>query len=149
MGVKKKCNICITCFYPKCYSHNAYISDKLWFSYTQATCCTLGLVFICYHSIIFHFHNQSFCESSCHIFSKWWTSYLKWNLEMPFLRKQCYRSYSPPLYFPFLSVHSGLRGRSIGLSDSQDPTCPSGLSQPATHSFRGSFLQSQLRWGKH
>lgn len=45
------------------------------------------------------------------------------------------------VYFLFLSVHSGPRGRSIGLSGSQDPTCLSGLSQPANHSLPQSFSE--------
>lgn len=36
------------------------------------------------------------------------------------------------LFLVLLSVRSGPQGRSIGLSGSQDPTCPSGLSQPAS-----------------
>lgn len=52
---------------------------------------------------------------------------------------QAYRSF---LFLLFCSVHLGPRDRPIGLSDSRDPTCLSGLSQPATHSATQSFIQS-------
>lgn len=82
-------------------------------------------------------HYQSFCERNCHLFLQ--MGDILFGLK-PILSPQTGLS---SLFFTlvfiflsllFLSFHSGPRGRSIGLSDSQDPTCPSGLSQSATHS---------------
>lgn len=79
-------------------------------------------------------------------FSKWWTSYLERNPSLPFTADRLIIPFLPPLvyflFLLFLSVHSGPRDRSIGLSGSQDPTCPSGLSQPATQSVGQSVFTS-------
>ena len=100
---------------------------------------------------------QSFCESSCHFCFQTVDILFGMKPINDFHRGQPLIPFLPLLvYFLlpfFLSVHSGTWRLSIGLSDSQIPTCPLGLSQPVNHSVSQSVgqssLQSQLYGGKH
>lgn len=78
-------------------------------------------------------------------FFKWWTSYLEWNPSLLFTMDRLIIVYF--LFLVLLSVRSGPQGRSIGLSGSQDPTCPSGLSQPASLPFSLNSVEVNISRG--